>query len=133
MAFKTLYQQGVNVFLELGPQPVLAGMGAACLTAEESVAWMPSLIPGKHGASVVQHSLTELHVRRVPINWTGYFEPFGCCERVELPTYAFQRVRFPPLREMGAKYLHTNGVSHVKQQHQVRADVDRLAFEICWH
>lgn len=36
---QTLYQQGVSVFLEL------AGSGAACLAADESLAWMPSLVP----------------------------------------------------------------------------------------
>ncbi len=110
---QTLHRRGVNTFLELGPQPVLSGMGAACLADERSVSWVPSLVPGKEGASVVQRSLTELHVREVPIDWNGYFEPFGG-ERVALPTYAFQRERFwfepPPSREIGAGLNDTNHV-----------------------
>ncbi|WP_378733236.1 amino acid adenylation domain-containing protein [Nocardia brasiliensis] len=102
---RTLHKNGVNTFLELGPQPVLSGMGAACLADEKSLAWVPSLVPGKDGAMVVQRSLAELHVLDVPIDWHGYFEPFGG-ERVALPTYAFQRERFwfepPPVREIGA-------------------------------
>ncbi|RYP50631.1 hypothetical protein DL768_003913 [Monosporascus sp. mg162] len=150
---RTLCQQGVNIFLELGPQPVLAGMGAACLEADESVAWMPSLVPGQHGVSVVQRSLADLHVRHVRIDWAGYFEPFGCCQRVELPTYAFQRQHFPrSLGMLDGKYTGniTNGVhvpvtatngaisrGHGLQQQQqeqpAQADaVDRLQFEISW-
>lgn len=125
---QTLYQQGANIFLELGPQPVLIGMGAACLAADQSVAWMPSLVPGKHDALVVQRSLADLHVRHVPINWTGYFEPFGCCHRVELPTYAFQRQHFPRSRN---RYLCNNSVA--EQRDPAKAEVNHLQFEISWH
>ncbi|MGH3375173.1 MAG: amino acid adenylation domain-containing protein [Actinoallomurus sp.] len=110
---RALHERGVNTFLELGPQPVLSGMGAACLADETSVSWAPSLIAGKDGASTVQRSLAELHVREVPIDWNGYFEPFGG-ELVALPTYAFQRERFwfepPPSREIGAGLNDTNHV-----------------------
>ncbi|KAF2469221.1 nonribosomal peptide synthetase 7 [Lindgomyces ingoldianus] len=132
---QTLHQQGVGVFLELGPQPVLSAMGAACLAGDDSIAWMPSLVPGKHGASVVQRSLADLHVRHVPVSWTGYFEPFGCCQRVELPTYAFQREHFPPLRGRGTELLYTNIVNGAPQ-HPVQTNedhVDPLELEIGWH
>nr|AQV04237.1 SwnK-like protein 1 [Slafractonia leguminicola] len=128
---QTLHQQGVNVFLELGPQPVLAGMGAACLAADESVAWIPSLNATKHGVSVIQHSLADLHVRHVSINWKGYFECFGCCKRVELPTYAFQKERFPRLLQMSDE---SNGIDHAQKcQCPAQADINRLQFEIRWH
>ena len=52
-------------------------MGAACLADERSVAWLPSLVAGRNGAAVVQHSLAELHVRDLPVDWAGYFAPFG--------------------------------------------------------
>ncbi|KJZ72199.1 hypothetical protein HIM_08464 [Hirsutella minnesotensis 3608] len=106
---------GVSVFLELGPRPVLCGLGAACLGhSNKPSAWVPSLIPGKDGASVMQGSLAELHVRLVPVSWPGYFEPFGC-RRVELPTYAFQREPLrpdvgPPSPDTGAQL---NGTSPV--------------------
>jgi thioester reductase-like protein len=110
---QTLHQQGVNTFLEVGPQQVLSGMGAGCLADQRSAAWMPSLAPGKDGAAVMQRSLAELHVRGVPIDWHGYFEPFGG-KRVTLPTYAFQRERFwwepSPSRQIGAGLNDTNHV-----------------------
>ncbi|MEV6596451.1 amino acid adenylation domain-containing protein [Actinoplanes sp. NPDC051346] len=101
----SLRRAGANTFLELGPQPVLSGMGASCLADEGPLSWVPSCSPGKNGASVIQRSLAELHVRGVAVDWDGYFAPFGG-GRVDLPTYAFQRERFwfePPLsREVGA-------------------------------
>ncbi|AOY84949.1 type I polyketide synthase [Moorena producens JHB] len=42
----TLHQQGYELFLEIGPKPVLLGMGRQCLLEEVSV-WLPSLRPGK--------------------------------------------------------------------------------------
>ncbi|MFJ8584812.1 amino acid adenylation domain-containing protein [Streptomyces sp. NPDC093595] len=102
---RTLHRQGANTFLELGPQPVLSGLGASCLADEGPVSWVPSCTPGKNGASVIQRSLAELHVRGVRVDWDGYFAPFGG-GRVDLPTYAFQRERFwfepPASREVGA-------------------------------
>ncbi|MFH8370604.1 amino acid adenylation domain-containing protein [Streptomyces sp. NPDC018031] len=102
---RSLRRAGANTFLELGPQPVLSGLGASCLADEGPVSWVPSCTPGKNGAAVVQRSLAELHVRGVAVDWAGYFAPFGG-DRVALPTYAFQRERFwfePPLtREVGA-------------------------------
>ncbi|MGW0495874.1 amino acid adenylation domain-containing protein [Streptomyces sp. NPDC003007] len=101
----SLRREGANTFLELGPQPVLSGLGASCLADEGPVSWVPSCTPGKNGATVVQRSLAELHVRGVAVDWDGYFAPFGG-GRVALPTYAFQRERFwfePPFsREVGA-------------------------------
>ncbi|KXG49399.1 Acyl transferase/acyl hydrolase/lysophospholipase [Penicillium griseofulvum] len=85
-----LEREGVNVFLELGPRPVLSGLGAECLAGKHSVTWVPSLIPGKHSARVIQRSLADLHSRGVPVDWRGYFKPFGG-QLLALPTYAFQK------------------------------------------
>ncbi|NER48931.1 MAG: type I polyketide synthase, partial [Symploca sp. SIO1A3] len=41
----TLHQQGYKLFLEIGPKPVLLGMGRQCLPEEIGV-WLPSLRPG---------------------------------------------------------------------------------------
>jgi len=104
-AMRTLYVQGINAFLEVGPQPVLSGMGAACLADDGPVSWLASLKPGKDDASAIQKSLADLHVLGAPLDWRGYFGPFGAA-RVALPSYAFQRERYwfepPSKREIGA-------------------------------
>ncbi len=108
---RTLYKQGANVFLELGPRPILSGLGAVCLADEGPVSWLASLNSNKDETSVIQKSLAELHVLGSKINWQGYFAPFGT-KRVALPGYAFQRERFwfepPPSREVGAGLSKTN-------------------------
>ena len=96
----TLYhQQNANICLELGPQPVLSGIAASCLTANlEPDAQLPALLPSlKSGKQedewAMLNSLAQLHVRHVPIDWPGYYAPFDY-KRVELPTYPFQRQRY---------------------------------------
>ena len=94
-AIQTLGRHNVNVFLELGPQQVLCGMGAACLSVSgknhlQPALWMPSLTRDKDNTLLLQRSLSHLHMRHVSIDWENYFKPFGC-QRVQLPTYAFQR------------------------------------------
>jgi|GEM_PF-170348 len=90
---RTLYARGANTFLELGPQPVLSGMGAACLADDGPVSWLASLSFGKDDVAVMQKSLAQLHVLGAAVDWRGFFAPLGG-ERVALPTYAFQRERY---------------------------------------
>ncbi|NES19697.1 MAG: acyltransferase domain-containing protein, partial [Symploca sp. SIO3E6] len=42
----TLHQEGYELFLEIGPKPILLGMGRQCLPEEVGV-WLPSLRPNK--------------------------------------------------------------------------------------
>nr|AQV04230.1 SwnK [Alternaria oxytropis] len=95
-AFQTLAKAGANVFLELGPDSTLCGMGAACLAGVPQVGeilLLPSLKPGMDETSVIQNNLGKLHIHNVPVDWTAYYNPFGC-QRVPLPTYAFEREDF---------------------------------------
>ncbi|OCL14727.1 nonribosomal peptide synthetase 7 [Glonium stellatum] len=149
-SIQTLYhQQGVNMFLELGPQPVLSGMAAACLAADqqqdgnndELPAFLPSLTTGKKDdISVVQRTLAELHVRHVPTDWPAYFKPFNC-QRVELPTYAFQRERFyqrDPSRVMNGSLnsLNNHAATTNDQTNGVHlggSSSERFEFEVDWH
>jgi amino acid adenylation domain-containing protein/thioester reductase-like protein len=134
-AIQTTHQQGVSVFLELGPKPVLSGMGATCLEDQATVAWMPSLIHGRDDVSIIQRSFADLHACHVKIDWNGYLEPFGPFQRVELPTYPFQRERYPSLRKTDLYKVNTS-------QKQRRDPSDMLdghdtavrssALEICW-
>ncbi|MEU9332326.1 amino acid adenylation domain-containing protein [Streptomyces sp. NPDC048290] len=108
---RALRHQGVDTFLELGPQPVLSAMGASFLADGEPVAFVPSCAPGEHGATVAGRSLAALHVRGVAVDWDAYFAPFGGT-RVPLPTYAFQRERFwfePPRSPAAATGLRPTG------------------------
>lgn len=108
---QTLKNEGANIFLELGPQPVLSGLGAACLDGDSSVAWVPSLNKEQQDGTLMQKSLAQLHVLGVSVDWKDYFTPFGGSV-VELPTYAFQREHFwieeSSDRSVGAGLTETN-------------------------
>ncbi|KAK4035095.1 hypothetical protein C8A01DRAFT_48655 [Parachaetomium inaequale] len=134
---QTLARQGVNVFLEIGPHPVLCGMGAACLADHHSdssspVSWLPSLLRRKDGAAVLQRSLSHLHMRHLPLDWQAYFKPFGC-RRVQLPTYAFQRTYEQPHagRAPGMNGTST-GLSHTAHRVPNGGGNDRFQFDIAW-
>ncbi|ORY60966.1 uncharacterized protein BCR38DRAFT_349734 [Pseudomassariella vexata] len=129
---QALAHHGVNIFLEIGPQEVLCGMGAACLADDDkskSVAWLPSLIPRKDSTLILQRSVADLHMRHVPIDWPAYFKPFGC-QRVEMPTYPFQRECFVRLNtQQGAA---TNGISNTTGR-APQGGEGRFQFGIFWH
>jgi phthiocerol/phenolphthiocerol synthesis type-I polyketide synthase E len=95
---EVLSQQGVNVFIEMGPDPVLLGMGAACLP-EEGRLWLPSLrrprFDGKGSHEqwrCLIGSLARLYTRGYDVNWSS-FQPDCTFTKVHLPTYPFQRRR----------------------------------------
>ncbi|MFC5174998.1 type I polyketide synthase, partial [Streptomyces mutomycini] len=93
---RTLQDQGVTAFLELGPDGVLSAMGQDCLTADsESRVFVPALRKGRAEVSACVTALAELHVRGQDVDWTRYFAGTGA-RQVELPTYAFQRERYWP-------------------------------------
>ena len=68
---KTLHDQGVDVFLEVGPSPVLLGMGRQCVP-EDSAVWLPSLRRGHSDWKQMLGSLAQLYVRGQTIDWSGY-------------------------------------------------------------
>ncbi|UNI19584.1 Type I Modular PKS [Purpureocillium takamizusanense] len=94
-AIAAILDMDIGIFVELGPQPVLSGLGAACLISASKhrpCTWLPSLHGRKSGTLTIQGSVVALHALHVPVDWAAYFKPFGYV-RVELPTYAFQRER----------------------------------------
>ena len=135
-AFEELANQGANVFVELGPSPTLCGLGAGCLanaSQEATSLWLPSLKPNADEISVIQNSLGELHVRHVPVDWAEYFRPLRC-QRVNLPTYAFQRETFQ--RETFQPAEQTNwsgGISKGIAVDEAVQDMGKMMFELNWN
>ena len=96
-----LHEVGVNCFLEIGPTPLLLGMGRQCLpdkeTAEDASKrachWLPSLRPGQEDGRQMLHSLAELYVNGATVDWVGFHRNHPR-RKVSLPTYPFQRQRY---------------------------------------
>jgi len=91
-SMETLYQQGYEVFLEIGPKPILLGMGRQCLPEGVGV-WLPSLRPGVEDWQQMLSSLGQLYLQGVEIDWLGVDQDYGF-QKVVLPTYPFQRQRY---------------------------------------
>jgi malonyl CoA-acyl carrier protein transacylase len=91
-SMETLHQEGYEVFLEIGPLPILLGMGRQCLPSGVGV-WLPSLRSGQEDWQLLLHSLGELYVQGVKVDWLGFDKDYAR-SKVVLPTYPFQRQRY---------------------------------------
>ncbi|NJK63164.1 MAG: SDR family NAD(P)-dependent oxidoreductase [Synechococcaceae cyanobacterium SM2_3_1] len=88
-----LQQEGTDIYLEIGPRPVLLGLGRQCLPKEQGV-WLPSLRPGRSDFTQMLQSLGELYVRGVSVHWPGIYAGTPCHKLNGLPTYPFDRQRY---------------------------------------
>ncbi|WP_426366740.1 SDR family NAD(P)-dependent oxidoreductase [Streptomyces sp. E-08] len=87
---RALHDAGVTRFLELGPDPVLAGMARETL-AEQAPAAVSTLRAGHAEVRTLLRALGTLHATGAPVDWTPLLDGG---RRVALPTYAFQRRRY---------------------------------------
>ncbi|QMU69825.1 type I polyketide synthase [Streptacidiphilus sp. P02-A3a] len=95
-AVTTLADQGITVFIEIGPDATLSGMGAAVLAAAEQrpgAGFVPLLRGQGPAAESLLTALARAHVHGVGVDWAAVL-PVG--QPVELPTYAFQRQYYWP-------------------------------------
>ncbi|WP_425288512.1 type I polyketide synthase [Streptomyces melanosporofaciens] len=107
---RTLRDQGVTTFVELGPDGVLSAMGEDCLAETETgigtgtgtgtegeagteAVFVPTLRSGRSEAQALATALAHAHVRGAAPDWAAVYAGRGA-RRVELPTYAFQRQRY---------------------------------------
>ncbi|MFI1019104.1 type I polyketide synthase [Streptomyces sp. NPDC020965] len=84
-----LADQGVNSFLELGPDGVLSAMVQH--SAPDAAQATPLLRSDREETETALTALAELYVNGADVDWTALFEGAG---RIDLPTYAFQHQRF---------------------------------------
>ncbi|MGW7442896.1 type I polyketide synthase [Kitasatospora sp. NPDC054795] len=94
-ATRSLLAAGHRVFIESGPQPALMYAiedTAADAGAPETLV-LDTLRRGAGGLRRLQLALAEAHVRGLRVDWERLFAGTGA-QRVDLPTYAFQRRRY---------------------------------------
>ncbi|MCG8551332.1 MAG: acyltransferase domain-containing protein, partial [Desulfobacterales bacterium] len=91
-AMLTLDAQGVSVFIEIGPHPVLLGMGSLCLSNDDAV-WMPSLRKGKPNWQTICESLSRLYTLGIDFNWSKIYNP-AYVKKADLPSYQFHHGRY---------------------------------------
>jgi acyl transferase domain-containing protein/acyl carrier protein len=96
-----LRKTGCRAFLEIGPKPVLIGMGRDCLDDLDSREngtpsthlWLASLQPPRDEREQILAALGSLFTAGFEVDWRG-FHGSRPRRRVALPTYPFQRDRF---------------------------------------
>ena len=98
-----LAQAGARVFAELGPDGTLSALGQATTAAGAGVTgvsgadavWVPLQRTGRPEPEAVLSAAAGLFTHGVAVDWASMFEGSGA-QRVDLPTYAFQRQRYWP-------------------------------------
>ncbi|WP_061289100.1 type I polyketide synthase [Herbidospora cretacea] len=85
---RTLLDEGVTTFVEIGPDSTLTAMAAQC--ADRPAGFVALSRAGRDEPETLLAGLAELHVNGVDVDWTGLVDG----HRADLPTYAFQRERY---------------------------------------
>jgi 8-amino-7-oxononanoate synthase len=91
-SMETLARQDYRVFLEIGPKPILLGMGRTCLP-EGDYLWLPSLRSGQGDWQQMLQSLGALYLQNAEVDWAKFDRDYTR-QWVNLPTYPFQRERY---------------------------------------
>ncbi len=86
-----LVEQGCELFMELGPEPNLLGMGKRCVPKGMG-SWLPSLSKGQNDWQVLLGSLSTLYVQGIAVDWAGFDQDYQR-RLMPLPTYPFERKR----------------------------------------
>ncbi|MGW0754800.1 SDR family NAD(P)-dependent oxidoreductase, partial [Streptomyces sp. NPDC002587] len=91
-AVRTLEQEGVTRFLEIGPDGILTGLAQQVAESERAVL-VPATRRNRPEPEALVTALAQLHVDGVRVDWEAYYAGTGA-QRVDLPTYPFQRTRY---------------------------------------
>ncbi|MGW7569272.1 type I polyketide synthase [Streptomyces tendae] len=127
---RTLAEDGVTTFLELGPDAVLSAAGPQCLTGEADAAvFAPVLRHVRHRAEEEELGLLSAmalaHVRGARADWSDATRDGGARRTVELPTYAFQHRRYWLTTETTRE--DASGLGQIAAEHPLLGAVVGLA------
>jgi len=91
---KLAHEKGCVLFLEIGPHPVLCGMGSQCFPQGIGI-WLPSLRRDHDDWEIILASLGQLYQLGARVDWKGFDAPYHR-QKVHLPNYPFQKTRYWP-------------------------------------
>ena len=95
---QTLLELGHEVFVEVGPKPMLLSMGQSCLgdglspEKQARLVWLPSLRPKISDRMQMLQSLGRMYVLGETIDWRAVYDVYEP-RKVPLPTYPWQSTR----------------------------------------
>ncbi|WP_443705586.1 SDR family NAD(P)-dependent oxidoreductase [Saccharothrix coeruleofusca] len=87
-----LREHGVTRFIELSPAASMTSHVRECY-GDEPVVVVPALRSRRDEVECVATAMATLHNAGVEVDWAAFFAGTGA-QRVDLPTYAFERERF---------------------------------------
>ncbi|MFO1518604.1 MAG: SDR family NAD(P)-dependent oxidoreductase [bacterium] len=99
-----LAEEGFELFVEAGPQPVLSALGKHSV-APKKLAWLPSMKADDEKGRTLFESAGALYLKGVELRWKGFAEE-GARRKISLPTYPFERERY--WLEVGEKSAEEN-------------------------
>jgi len=85
---KVLEAEGVGAYVEIGPHPVLIGMGRQCVVDESQSIWVPSLRKGADPWRTILDGVGRLYEHGADVDWHRFDAPYRRA-RVSVPAYAF--------------------------------------------
>lgn len=108
---ETAFRQGITIFMEIGPAPILSDLERHYLQTEKlaklstdddpqrqsppEIDWLPGLPQGKDEEQQLLQTLARLYVCGGPVDWVGLTpDDPQPRHKVSLPTYPFQRQRY---------------------------------------
>ena len=121
-SMELLQSTNYQIFLEIGAQPTLLGMGRHCLPSLSGL-WLPSLRSGQDNWQTIIHSLATLYSQGIKIDWVGFDQGYQR-QRLNLPTYPFQRQRY---------WLEQKNSLPQYQQLITSTSINDCFYQIEWH
>ncbi|MFF6996474.1 type I polyketide synthase [Streptomyces sp. NPDC008313] len=90
---QALRAQGVTRFVECGPDAVLTALAQQTLEGDEDFAFAALLRKGRAEDTTAVTALAQVFASGARVDWPAFYAGRGA-QRVDLPTYAFQRRRY---------------------------------------
>ena len=127
---QVLERENVDAYVEIGPHPVLVGMGKQCVADESASLWVSSLRRGADEWGTMLDAVARLYERGVDVDWHGFDAPYRRT-RVAVPAYSFGG------REYWLKHVPTLAEPDHAVGAEQELDLDRTAgpevYELEWH
>jgi acyl transferase domain-containing protein/NADPH:quinone reductase-like Zn-dependent oxidoreductase len=127
---ETLFNEGCDIFLEVGPSPTLTSLGQRILVEpDRPVTWVHSLKQNQDDLHQMLTGLGTLFTHGLSADWEAFDRPYRR-QKLALPTYPFQRSRYwVNFKPKSITPLYASERSHPLLGHRLRSPANTVSFE----